>query len=411
MSTAHVEEHVPATGGTNAGPLAGLTVLDLSRVLTGPYAAMLLGDLGARVIKVERPGVGDETRGWGPPFVGVGEDRTSTYFLSVNRNKESIGLDLRDQQDREVLEGLVRKADVVVENFRPGVLDRLNLGHAVLQSLNPRLVIISITGFGHDGPLAHRAGYDQIIQGEAGLMSLTGPTPQEPTKVGLPVADLAAGMFGVIGALAALEERHRTGRGRVVRTSLLASIVGLHSFQGTRWLVGADLPEATGNRHPTVSPYGAYPCADGRLVQVAVGNQSLWSRFAPLVGIDPDDPRFATNEERRRHEPELEDLISKAFLQQEADRWTDELTAAGVPTGVIRTLADVYADPQVLSQGLVADLHDPVLGHLRVPGSPIRWDDAPPRQGHRAPPRLDQDGAALRRWALNQDNALAKENA
>ncbi|TSD65672.1 CaiB/BaiF CoA transferase family protein [Aeromicrobium piscarium] len=402
MTSPNARESPPdSSRDDGGGPLEGLTVLDLSRVLTGPYAAMLLGDLGARVIKVERPGIGDETRGWGPPFVGTGEGRTSTYFLSVNRNKESIGLDLRDADDREVLQGLVRKADILVENFRPGVLDRLGLGHRIFQDANPRLIVVSISGFGHDGPSAQRAGYDQIIQGEAGLMSMTGPDAGQPTKVGVPIADLSAGMFGVIGALAALDERHRTGRGRVVHTSLLGSLIGMHTFQGTRWLLGKDLPEASGNSHPTVSPYGAYRCSDGELVQIAVGNQSLWNRFAPAVGIDADDPRFATNEARREHEGELDALVEAAFGTRPAQEWTDELEGVGVPTGVIRTLEDVYADPQVISQGLVADLDDPRLGPLKVPGSPIRWDDEAPGQRHRPAPLLDEHGEQLRRWATH----------
>jgi crotonobetainyl-CoA:carnitine CoA-transferase CaiB-like acyl-CoA transferase len=274
--------------------LDGLTVVDLSRVLTGPFAAMLLGDLGARVIKVERPGTGDETRHWGPPFLDVEDgEAASTYFLSVNRNKESISLDLHDAVDLERLKKLVGTADIVVENFRPGVLDRLGVGHAVMQELNPRAVILSISGFGPDGEMNTRAGYDQIVQGEAGLMSVTGSPVTGPMKMGIPVADLSAALFGVVGALAALEERHRTGRGRVVFTSLLSASVGLHTFQGARWLTGGEVPKAEGNLHPTVCPYGAYECADGGLVQVAVGNDSLWRRFAAELGWTPTSPSTA----------------------------------------------------------------------------------------------------------------------
>ncbi len=378
-------------------PLDGLIVLDLSRVLTGPYAAMILGDLGARVIKVERPGIGDETRSWGPPFVGSGQDRTSTYFLSVNRNKESVALDFTDDQDRAVLEGLIRRADVLIENFRPGVLDRLDLSHRRLQELNPTLVIVSITGFGHDGPLAGRAGYDQIVQGEAGLMSLTGPVGL-PSKVGLPIADLSAGMFGVIGALAALRAREHTGRGQVVHTSLLAGVVGLHTFQGTRWLIGGDLPTATGNQHPSVAPYGAYRCADDRLVQIAVGNETLWRRLAETLDIDAADPRFSSNEDRRRHEDSLNEMLATRFAERPAEKWVVALYDVGVPCGLIRTLDDVYDDPQVRSQGLVAEVDHPELGRLKLPGSPIRMSGSAPKD-HRAPPRLDQHGKSLRRWA------------
>src|SRR3954470_13737672 len=211
------------------GPLQDLLVVDLSRALAGPHATMMLGDLGARVIKVEAPGRGDDTRGWGPPFAGD----ESTYFLSANRNKESITLDLKDDADRDVALRLIDRADVLVENFRTGVLDRLGLGIESLMERNPRLVVLSITGFGHDGPEGGRAGYDQIAQGEAGLMSLTGSGPEDPQRVGVPIADLLSGMYGAFGVVSALSERHRTGRGTVVRTSLLAAVVGVHAYQGT----------------------------------------------------------------------------------------------------------------------------------------------------------------------------------
>lgn len=383
-----------------------LTVLDLSRVLTGPFAAMILGDLGARVIKVERPGAGDETRQWGPPFVGTGRARTSSYFLAVNRNKESIALDFADDSDRSVLLRLIERSDVLIENFRPGVLDRLGLSHETIQQANPRIVIVSITGFGPDGPMARRAGYDQIIQGEAGLMSITGPGPGEPMKAGIPIADLSAGMFGVIGALSALHDRGHSGRGRVVHTSLLASIVGLHTFQATRWLIGGEVPIATGNRHPTVAPYGAFACRDGRLMQIAIGNETLWRRLAKEVGVDPDDPRFCSNEQRRLNEHALDELLSAAIATKDLHEWGPILDAAGIPNGTIKSLDEVYRDPQVYAQGLVAELWDPELGVIRLPGSAIRLDGEtlPP---YAAPPRLDEHGARLRTWVsadLQQDH-------
>src|SRR5215203_1168406 len=216
---------------TSDGPLSDVLVVDLSRALAGPHATMMLGDLGARVIKVETPRRGDDTRGWGPPFVGEEGRRESTYFLSANRNKESITLDLKDEADRDVLLALIDRADVLVENFRTGVLERLGLGLEQLTGRNPRLVVLSITGFGHDGPEGGRAGYDQIAQGEAGLMSLTGSGPDDPQRVGVPIGDLLAGMYGAYGVLAALHERSTTGRGQVVRTSLLSAVVGVHAFQ------------------------------------------------------------------------------------------------------------------------------------------------------------------------------------
>ena len=268
------------------GPLADLLVVDLTRALAGPHATQMLGDLGARVIKVESPGSGDDTRGWGPPFVGEPDARQSTYFLCTNRNKESIALDLKDDADKDVLLGLVERADVLVENFRTGVLERLGLGIEDLMRRNPRLVVLSITGFGHDGPEGGRAGYDQIAQGEAGLMSLTGSGPDDPQRVGVPIADLLSGMYGAYGVLAALHERHTTGKGTVVRTSLLASVVGVHAFQGTRWTVAGEVGRAQGNHHPSIAPYGLFHCRDGA-VQIALGSEGLWKRFCEGFGLDP----------------------------------------------------------------------------------------------------------------------------
>ena len=275
-----------STGSSQtSGPLSDVLVVDLSRALAGPQATMMMGDLGARVVKIEAPGHGDDTRGWGPPFVGPDDDRQSTYFLSANRNKQSMTLDLKAEADREVLLALVRRADVLVENFRTGVLERLGLGIASLQELNPRLVVLSITGFGHDGPEGGRAGYDQIAQGEAGLMSLTGSGPEDPQRVGVPISDLLAGMYGAYGVLAALHERERTGVGTVVRTSLLAATVGVHAFQGTRWTVAGQVGRAQGNHHASIAPYGLFHCADGT-VQIALGSEALWRRFVS-VAIQP----------------------------------------------------------------------------------------------------------------------------
>ena len=237
-----------------SGPLQGCIVVDLTRALAGPQAAMMLGDLGARIIKVETPGTGDDTRGWGPPFVGEEGAKESTYFLSANRNKESITLDLKNPEDSAVLASMIERADVLLENFRPGTLDKLGFPPARLEELNPRLVLLSISGFGHDGPEGGRAGYDQIAQGEAGLMSVTGASADDPQRVGVPISDLLAGMYGAYGVLAALLERERTGRGQVVRTSLLAAVVGVHGFQGTRWTVAGQVGRAGGNHHPRSHP-------------------------------------------------------------------------------------------------------------------------------------------------------------
>ncbi|HSJ17349.1 MAG TPA: CoA transferase [Solirubrobacterales bacterium] len=378
----------------NAPPLSDLLVVDLSRVVTGPYAAMMLGDLGARVIKVERP-EGDDTRRWGPPFVGPEDRRESTYFLSVNRNKESIVLDLKQADDLAVLERLVARADVVIENFRPGVLERFGVGHQRMLELNPRLVVLSITGFGHDGPEAQRAGYDQIVQGEAGLMGFTGP-PGEPTKVGVPIADLLAGMFGAYGVLAALRERDRGGAGQVVRTSLLAGVVATHTYQGGRYLIGGEVPEPGGNRHPSIAPYSTYRCRDG-VIQVAVGNEPIWRRFAELLEIDRDDARFSTNHARLENADALDALIAERLGAADAATWLERFAELGIPAGEVKSLDQVYASPQVRSQGLVAETEHPTLGSIRTPGPPLRFDRSP-GVDHRAPPELGEHSAAIRRW-------------
>lgn len=373
-----------------SGPLHGVRVVDLTRALAGPYATLMLGDAGADVVKVERPGSGDDTRGWGPPFAAPpgGGAPVSTYFLSVNRNKRSIELDLKDDGDRARLRDLITVADVLVENFRPGVMERLGLGEDVLEELNPRLVTLSITGFGDGGPEGHRPGFDQILQGEGGLMSFTGPVGGPPTKVGVPIADILAGMFGAYGVVAALYERERSGRGQRVSSSLLGGMVAIHTFQGTRWLVAGDVPTGSGNRHPSIQPYGAFRCADGS-INVAVGSEGLWQRFAPLVGLDPDDHRFATNGDRVDRVDELEALIERAFASAGTGAWLARLDGAGVPAGRIAGLDDVYASPQVAHLGLVDEVDHPTLGRIDLPGTPLTYGRST-RDDPQAPPLLGQ---------------------
>ncbi|WP_341394828.1 CaiB/BaiF CoA transferase family protein [Arthrobacter sp. G119Y2] len=390
------------TTPTSRGPLDGYLVVDLSRALAGPHAGMMLADLGARVIKVETPGTGDDTRSWGPPFVGPEDDQQATYFLSCNRNKESISLDLKSDDGVAVLSDLVRRADVLVENFRPGVLDRLGFSPEQLHELNPRLVILSISGFGHDGPEATRSGYDQIVQGEAGLMSLTGSGPEDPQRVGVPIADLLSGMYGAFGLLAALLERERTGRGQVVRTSLLAAVVGVHAFQGTRHTVAGEVPEAQGNHHPSIAPYGLFSCRGG-MVQISVGSEKLWETFAAAFGIDTSRPEFAGNAQRVRNRQAVIDAVEEAFADFDAEPLLEKLRAAGIPAGKVRSLDEVYEWEQVRSQGLVIDVEHPVLGKVALPGPPLRFFSAAEgtettNREHQAPPLLNQHGADIRSW-------------
>jgi len=381
-----------------SAPLDDVLVLDLTRALAGPHAAMMLGDLGARVIKVESP-TGDDTRSWGPPFMDPTEgERESTYFLSANRNKESITLDLKDPADQEVLAKLVERADVLMENFRVGVLDRLGFPVERLHELNPRLIVLQITGFGHDGPEAKRSGFDQIAQGEGGLMSLTGLT--EPTKVGVPIADLLAGMNGAYGVVSALYERERTGRGRVVRTSLLAGMVGVHAFQGTKWTVAKEVPGLAGGHHPSIAPYGMFATATAP-VQIACGSEKLWQALCAELGIDPAREGMATNPERVQNRDEVIALIEEILSTVSAEDALARLDRAGVPAGKVRTLDDVYAWEQTRSQGLLIDVEHATLGPIQLPGPTLRFDDNPyagGREEHLAPPTLGQHNDEIRDW-------------
>jgi crotonobetainyl-CoA:carnitine CoA-transferase CaiB-like acyl-CoA transferase len=388
------------TGRT--GPLEGTVVVDLTRALAGPHAAMMLGDLGADVIKVESPKGGDDTRGWGPPFVDQeGAERESTYFLSTNRNKRSIALDLKTDDGRQSLEDMVRRADVLLENFRTGVLDRLGFSPERLAQINPRLVVLSISGFGHDGPEGGRSGYDQIAQGEAGLMSFTGSGPDDVQRVGVPIADLLAGMYGAFGVLAALRERDRTGHGKVVRTSLLASVVGVHAFQGTKWTVAGEIGQAQGNHHPSICPYGLFPTADGA-VQISVGSEGLWHRFCDGFAIDPDLEGMATNSQRVDRRGDVIELVSTIFRAYETEPLLKLLDQIGVPAGKVRNVQEVYEWEQTKSQGLLVDVEHATLGTVTLPGPPLRFFESDGTEvtetHHLAPPLLGGDEDLIRTW-------------
>ena len=385
-----------------SGPLSGIHVLDFSRVLAGPYATMVLGDLGADVIKVEQPGRGDDTRMWGPPFMASGAQRESTYFLSVNRNKRSVTIDMKDPGERPFIERLVRWADVVVENFRPGVMDRLDLGDDQLEAWNPGLLRLSISGFGDDGPDARRVGYDHILQAEGGLMSLTGSPEGPMVKVGVPIADITAGLYGVIGVLAGLVERASSGRGQRVSTSLLAGQIGLHTFQGARYLVAGEVPPPSGNQHPTVCPYGVFAASDGPVV-IAVGNDAIWVRFAPLLDIDPNDVRFATNDKRILNIQELNELMRPALAARRVGEWLVRFDEAGVPAGEVKKLDAVYSSAQVRQQNLVWTAEHATLGSIELPGSPLRFSRnevalrlAPPTLGEHSREVRDELGVEVK---------------
>lgn len=369
-----------------ARPLEGITVLDLSRVLSGPYCTMQLADMGARVIKIERPGLGDDTRAWGPPFVN-GE---SAYFLSINRNKESLTLNFKHPEGRRLLDELIARADVLVENFRPGTLDELGLGYETLRAKHPRLIYTSISGFGHSGPLRERAGYDAVLQGEAGIMSLTGPRDACGYKVGVAIADLAAGLFAAQGTLLALYARERTGRGQQVDIAMLDSVAALLTYQAGIYFVTGAPPERHGNAHPTVAPYETFQAADGEVV-LAAGNDELWRRFCRVAGLDAyaGDPRFATNRDRVRNYGALRPIVADTFSKRTRAEWLEVLNDAGIPAGPVRNLQEVLTDEQLLTREMVQVLQHSSAGPVQVLGVPVKLS-ATPGAVRRPPPALGE---------------------
>jgi crotonobetainyl-CoA:carnitine CoA-transferase CaiB-like acyl-CoA transferase len=351
------------------GPLAGLRVLDLSRILSGPFATMILADLGAEVIKLENPIGGDDTREWAPPYQGD----QSAYFLSINRNKRGIAVDLKDDAGREIAMRLADGADVLVENFRPGAAARLGLGYPELSARNPRLVYASISGYGQTGPDAELPGYDAIAQALGGVVSVTGESTGPPVRVGTPVADLGAAMWAAIGVLAALHARAASGRGDWIDISLLDGQIAWLTYLAGGYFASGEVPRRYGSAHPTIVPYQALRTSDGYLM-VAVGNDSLWQRFAPIIGLPElaGDTRFATNPDRVVHRDELIPLIEAALASRASAEWAAELSRAGIPAGAINTVDRALASPQVLARDMVLTAEHPTAGTLRMPGSPVR---------------------------------------
>ena len=365
-------------------PLTGTRVADFTQALSGPYCTMLLADLGADVVKVEMPGRGDDSRHWGPPFV----DDTAAYFLAVNRNKRSVTLNLRSPGGRRAAQALVASSDVVVENWRPGTATRLGLGAAELRARDPRLVYCSISGFGADGP--PRAGYDQIVQGMSGWMSLTGDGDGAPFKAGVPVGDIAAGMFAAHGVLAALLRREHTGEGSVVDVAMLDALVSMLAYQATRYFATGIPPRRDGNMHATIAPYGTFATADGSL-NVCVGNDLQFERFCAALDV-PElaaDPRYRTNALRLRSRDQLVAEISAVFGRLTNDEVLDRLERAGVPAGPIRSLDEVFGDDEVQQRGLQLRVQHPRLGEVSMPGGPWHIDGAAVA-ARLAPPMLGQ---------------------
>ena len=384
------------------GPLAGLLVADCSTVLAGPYATMLLADLGADVVKVEPP-EGDATRGWGPPWVGEGATRTAAYYLAVNRNKRSLRLDLKTADGREVLRRLLARADVLVENHRVGGFARLGFDEATLRELNPRLVHLAISGYGPTGPEAATPGYDFIVQAVSGLMSITGrPAADggEPTKVGVAIGDLTTGMLGATAVLAAIAGRDRPGspafgRGQRIDISLLESTLSWLANQAQNLFVTGEPPSRRGNAHPSIVPYETFATADGEIA-VAVGSERQWPRFTAAIGAPEltDDPRFATNGVRVANRDALRPLVAALLAAEPSATWLARFAEAEVPAGPINDLATAFASPQVAARGLLAEVEHPVLGKLRQVGPPFELH-ATPASVRTAPPLLGEQTDAI----------------
>ena len=370
------------------GPLDGFTVLDLTRVLSGPYCTMLLADMGARVIKIEQPGKGDDTRAWGPPFL----EGESAYFLSINRNKESVTLDFKKPDGRAVLEQLIARSDVLVENFRPGTLDKVGLDYASLAPKHPSLVFCSVSGFGQTGPRRKEAGYDAVIQAEGGLMSITGPADGPPYRLGVAIGDIVSGMFAAQGVTLALLARHRTGRGQLVDIAMLDSVAALLTYQAGIYFATGTAPRRAGNRHPTIVPYETFSASDGEFV-LAVGNDDQWRRFCAVAGMDVD-PRFATNRDRVTRYDELRPILNERLRRDTREQWIERLNAAGVPCGSVRDLHEVFTDPQITAREMIAAVDHAAIDSLRLLGVSIKLSDTP-GSVRLAPPTLGQHTDAV----------------
>ena len=382
-------------------PLAGFRVLELARILAGPWAGQILADLGADVIKVERKGAGDDTRGWGPPFVEGkdGEHLSAAYFHATNRGKRSIELDFESEDGRRIVKKLAARSDILLENFKVGGLAKFGLDYNSLAPENPRLIYCSVTGYGQDGPYAPRPGYDLMAQGMGGIMSITGMADGKPMRVGIPMSDIFTGVYSVVGILAALAEREKTGKGALVDTSLLDSTVGVLANQALNYLVSGKVPQRTGNAHPNIVPYQELPVADGHIM-VSGGNDAQYVRLCHLLGAPElaEDPKYKNNAGRLEHRDELIAKLSALTSRFKRDDLLGKLDAAGLPCGPINDLAQVFADPQVMARGMQIERPNAAAKSGKIPGvrTPISFDGWPAAAEHGAP-QLGQHTAEILR--------------
>ncbi|WP_432403292.1 CaiB/BaiF CoA transferase family protein [Wukongibacter sp. M2B1] len=355
------------------GVLEGIKVLDLTRVLAGPYCTMILGDMGAEIIKVERPKTGDDSRAFGP-FI----NEESAYFMSINRNKKSITINLKKEKGKNILKELVKDSDIIVENFKPGTMEKLGLEYEALKEINPGIIYCAISGFGHTGPYSKRPAYDAVVQAMGGLMSITGQEDGRPTRVGSSIGDITAGLYGAIGILGALQRKNRTGMGEMVDVAMLDCQVSILENAIARYTVTGEIPSPKGNRHSSIVPFEPFPTKDGELM-VAVGNDKLWAVFCKCIEREDliDDYRFKTNPDRNKYYDELRPLLCKAMINRKTEEWQRILDDAGVPNGPINTVDKVLKDDHINQREMIVSVNHPKAGHVLTPGSPIKFRNNP----------------------------------
>jgi formyl-CoA transferase len=384
-----------------ARALDGIRIIDFSKALAGPYCTMLLADMGAEVIKVEMPGSGDDSRGWGPPFI----DGESAYFLSINRNKKSITLNLKDPKAKEIALKIIEKADIVLESNRPGVMTKLGLDYETVKKINPGIIYCSISGFGQTGPYSKRPGFDQVIQGYGGIMGLTGEKGGGPLKVGIAVTDIATGMFAATGILTALYHRERTGQGQHVDASMLDGQVSWLTYQAGRYLASGNVPQRIGSAHPLIVPYQDFEASDG-FINIAAGNDNLWKKFCAVTDLSDiaDDPKFATNPKRVENRDEVVAIVSKKINTKTMQEWLDILNDAGVPCGPIYTVDQIFKDPQVLAREMLVEIDHPKCGKIQVTGSPIKLSETPAEITTHPPMLGEHNSSILQEFGFSEEN-------
>ena len=358
------------------GPLKGIRVLDASRVLTGPFCSMLLGDLGAEIIKIERPQTGDDTRQWGPPFI----DSESAYFLSINRNKKSVTLDLNSHEGREIFYDLALKCDVLLENFRPGTTEKLHIDYPTISKKNSRLIYCSITSFGQTGEYRDRTAYDLVLQGTGGLMGITGEPGRPPVRIGVAISDIGAGIYAATAILAALIARERTGKGQWLDVSLLDSTISWMTYMAAYYFATGRNPERMGSAHPTIVPYQCFRTADGNYITVAIGNDKLFQDFCKAVGLAElaDDPRFATNPDRVKNREDLIPIIERTFANSPRDEWLKILTENHLPAGPVYSMSEIFSDPQVVQREMFVKIKHSKAGEISQIGIPMKFSETSP---------------------------------